>query len=91
MGTGALMALTATDEELELFAKIPRSRLEAVVQLCARTPDDYERDTLALLELAERLAVPGSITQTIHHDGRGRVGSVKHAPEWHRQAKRKAS
>jgi len=85
------MALTATDEELELFAKIPRSRLEAIVQLASRTPDDYERDTLALLELAEKLAVPGCINQTLHHDGRGRVGSVKHAPEWHRQAKRKTA
>jgi hypothetical protein len=85
------MSLSPSDEDLALFAKIPRSRLEAIVALAARTPDDFEQDTLYMLELAERMGVPGQIDQSLFHDGRGRVGAVKHAPQWHRQAKRKTA
>jgi hypothetical protein len=85
------MALMLTDEELALFAQIPRSRLEAIVKLVARAPDEFEADLVAMLELAERLGTPGCINQQVHHDARGRINSVKHAPEWHRQAKRKTA
>jgi hypothetical protein len=76
-----------TDADLELFAKIPRSRLTAVVALVARTPDEFEADILAMLEMAEQRGLPGSLVQELHHDARGRVNAVEHTPRWRRQAK----
>lgn len=84
-----------TDADIVLFAKIPRSVLEdlvglgsvlyMVVELANRVPPEYFGDTVALLELAEKLGLPGSVHQTLNHDGKGRVHGVKQASEWNRQ------
>lgn len=82
------MALTLSDEEMALFAKMPRSRLEAIVKLVARTGEDFESDLVAMLELAEKMQTPGCINMAAHHDARGRVNSVEHTPSWHRRGKK---
>jgi len=84
------MALLLSDEELALFAKMPRARLEAIVKLVNRTGDDFEADLVAMLELAEKMQVPGCIKLAAHHDARGRVNSVEHEPSWHRRGRRSA-
>lgn len=72
--------VTLTAEQLTVLAK-----------LLPRLPPEWAGDTLAMLELAEKLKTPGCLTQTWHHDSRGQVNSVKHTPEWHRQGRRKSA
>jgi hypothetical protein len=84
------VSLLLSDEELALFAKMPRRRLEAIVALVARTGDDFEADLVAMLELAEKMQTPGCIKLAAHHDARGRVNSVEHTPEWHRRGRKSA-
>lgn len=79
-----------TDEEIDLFDKMPQKRLAAIVALVARTGDDFEADLVAMLELAEKMQTPGCIKLTAHHDARGRVNSVEHTPEWHRRGRKTA-
>lgn len=72
--------MNPTDEEIALFAK-----------LHARTGAKFFTDMNAMLELAEKLEVSGCVHIAIHHNHRGRVGNVKLAPDWSRQAEGRKS
>lgn len=75
-------ALALTDTQLAQFARLKSEVLDAIVTLVENCPDEYFLHPAAYLELAKKLSVPGAYTSTIHHDARGRVGKVKHAPAW---------
>lgn len=85
------MALTLTDEELALFAKLPRAVLTDLVKVVARMPHEYWGDLATDLETAEKRVVAGCIKQDLHHDARGVVRNIKSVAERFRQAMRRKS
>lgn len=74
--------MTLTEPQLVAFARLKPEVLDAIVDLVGRVPDEFFIHASAMLKLAESLGVPGSLNHTLHHDARGRVGKVKHAPAW---------
>jgi hypothetical protein len=72
------------------FTRLKPEVLDAIVDLVGRVPDEFFVHASEMLRLAERLGVPGSLCHTLHHDARGRVGKVKHAPSWETMGRRSA-
>lgn len=66
-----------TEADLELFAKIPRSILEDVVECVVRLPREWWGDTAAELRLAQERNTPGAMDHRMPHDSRGQVHLVE--------------